>query len=237
MICLVLCQKQEIQDQISKMQQDLKTKHEQELSSFLETQKGSVSNEPDMDGNDEPKKSRQQKRKEKKAMQMRQAYQDAKEEAGQSVNYKQLEESDISNQLKGLSLKIKEIPADGHCMYSAIADQLGQDHTFKEIRSLAASYMRDHPDDFLPFMTNDHGEMLSPTEFKDYCEKIESTAEWGGQIELQAISKSLNRAILVVQMGSSVLKIGEEYTEKPPICLSYHRHAYGLGEHYNSLTK
>ena len=230
------------------MQQELKAKHEQELAQFLkESHKESdledepnrlENDDPNRLENDEPKKgNRQKKRKEKKAQQMRQAYEEAKDEAGQSVNYKQLEELDILKQLEGLSLKIKEIPADGHCMYSAIAHQLGQDYTFKEIRSLAAGYMRDHPNDFIPFMINDSGDMLSSKEFEDYCEKIESSAEWGGQIELQAVSKHLNRAIHIVQMGSPILKIGEDHVQKPPICLSYHRHAYGLGEHYNSLMK
>ena len=120
-------------------------------------------------------------------------------------------------------------------MYSAIAHQLGQDFTFKGIRSLAANYLRNHSSDFMPFMMGDSGEMPSMEEFIDYCQKVEFTAEWGGQIELQAISNSLKRAIHIVQMGSSMLKIGEEFNDKPPILLSYHRHAYGLGEHYNSL--
>lgn len=91
-------------------------KHDAELQSFnnftsdqdLETSL----NEPEIltVTNDEPKKgNRQQKRKEKKAMQMRQAYQEAKEEAGQSVNYKEIEESDILEQLKELCLNIKEV--------------------------------------------------------------------------------------------------------------------------------
>lgn len=84
---------------------------------------------------------------------------------------------------------------------------------------------------------SESNETLSSSDFLDYCSKIESSAEWGGQIELQAISKSLKRAIHVVQMGSKVIIIGEEFVESPPIFLSYHRYAYGLGEHYNSLTK
>ena len=86
-------------------------------------------------------------------------------------------------------------------------------------------------------MMNDQGNVLSAQEFNDYCQRVESSAEWGGQIELQAISKALKRSIHVIQMGTSILKIGEAFSDEQPLFLSYHRHAYGLGEHYNSLIR
>ena len=95
------------------MQQDLKMEHDNQIRSFHETQLNQNLDDPknaDIINNDEPKKgNRQQKRKEKKALQMQQAYEEAKEEADQSVDYKQLEESDILNQLNRLDLKIKEV--------------------------------------------------------------------------------------------------------------------------------
>ena len=50
--------------------------------------------------------------------------------------------------------------ADGHCLYRAVGDQLGS-HTngaaeandLWAIRAKAAAYMRAHPDQFVPFMT------------------------------------------------------------------------------------
>jgi OTU domain-containing protein 6 len=44
--------------------------------------------------------------------------------------------------------------------------------------------------------------------------------------------------IFIYQAGSPVLKLGEQYVGvRPEVRLSYHRHAYGLGEHYNSLLE
>lgn len=41
--------------------------------------------------------------------------------------------------------------------------------------------------------------------------------------------------IEVIQANSPQLIIGEEYKDGPLITLTYHRHMYGLGEHYNSV--
>ena len=39
----------------------------------------------------------------------------------------------------------------------------------------------------------------------------------------------------VVQAEGPPMVLGEQFAQKPLI-LTYHRHAYGLGEHYNSVT-
>ena len=57
---------------------------------------------------------------------------------------------------------------------------------------------------------------------------------WGGQFEIQALSQALERPIHILQTGSPLLIIGQEFTTEP-VFLSYHKHAYVLGEHYNSL--
>lgn len=57
---------------------------------------------------------------------------------------------------------------------------------------------------------------------------------WAGQFEIQALAQSLQRPIHIIQVGSPVLILGEEF-DQPPLLISYHKHAYALGEHYNSL--
>jgi hypothetical protein len=43
---------------------------------------------------------------------------------------------------------------DGHCMYRAIEHQLGPGHeTYLELRAAAAGYIRMHPEDFIPYLT------------------------------------------------------------------------------------
>lgn len=78
---------------------------------------------------------------------------------------------------------------------------------------------------------------LFPTEeFGKYCDDIVNTAAWGGQLELRALSHILRTPIEIIQADSPPIVVGEEYPENPLI-LVYMRHAYGLGEHYNSVTR
>lgn len=53
--------------------------------------------------------------------------------------------------------------------------------------------MREHQDDFLPFLASVDGEdmpgatddgIMTPEQYKEYCHRVESTAEWGGEPEV-----------------------------------------------------
>jgi OTU domain-containing protein 6 len=73
-------------------------------------------------------------------------------------------------------------------------------------------------------------------------------AEWGGHIEIQAISASLRKAIFVYSADAPTIKMGEQFldingddttgygTSLSPLRLTYHKHYYALGEHYNSAV-
>ena len=61
-----------------------------------------------------------------------------------------------------------------------------------------------------------------------------STPEWGGQVELLALSSILKRPIEVIQAEGAPVVVGEHFSSSR-LLLTYHRHAYGLGEHYNSV--
>jgi len=125
-------------------------------------------------------------------------------------------------------------------MYRAIEDQLKEQNgvlTVAALRCQTANYMQSHVEDFLPFLTNPNtGEMYTPEEFGKYCDDIVNTAAWGGQLELRALSHILQTPIEIIQADSPPIVVGEEYPEDPLI-LVYMRHAYGLGEHYNSVTR
>ncbi|XP_008825846.2 deubiquitinase OTUD6B isoform X5 [Nannospalax galili] len=142
--------------------------------------------------------------------------------------------------LAARELEIKQIPSDGHCMYRALEDQLRDQDcalTVPALRKQTADYMQSHAEDFLPFLTNPStGDMYTPEEFGKYCEDIVNTAAWGGQLELRALSHILQTPIEILQADSPPIIVGEEYP-KNPLILVYMRHAYGLGEHYNSVTR
>ena len=63
---------------------------------------------------------------------------------------------------------------------------------------------------------------------------MERTATWGGQLELGALAHALRRPIRVYSAHLPEVAMGEEYAGEP-LRVAYLQHAYGLGEHYNSV--
>ncbi|KAJ3037822.1 OTU domain-containing protein 6A [Rhizophlyctis rosea] len=234
--------KKEVTTQIALMEAELAQRHEAELAA---AQEGALSNAPavvmevlteDIDAAtaavenvslDTPaveqggkkKPNRQKLRKERKAQQFEEMRRQAAEEAGNMENMKEVEDAAIAQLLEPLSLAIQPIAPDGHCMYNAIAHQLSYkastQKSYKELRHIAAEYMRTNPDDFLPFLVNNEGDMMNEAEYADYCDRVEETALWGGQYEQQALSRALNRPIHIIQMGSPILKVGEDLPGEP----------------------
>jgi OTU domain-containing protein 6 len=126
--------------------------------------------------------------------------------------------------------------------HRAVADQLvlhgasDAPHDFNALRAVAASYMRSHPEEFCPFL----GLELGDSEFDAYCDKVASptAAEWGGQLELKALCAALQQPILVYSADAPVLRMSEQSVpaDAAPLRVTFHRHYYSLGEHYNSVT-
>ena len=128
----------------------------------------------------------------------------------------------ISRKLVDVNRRIKDVAADGHCLYRAIADQ--SDSTYTEVRKTCAAFMEAHADDFAPFIEDES--------FGDHCAKVRSSAEWGGQPEVLALARALDRPIVVYSRDSEPLRMGESDGEE--LVVTYHRDYYALGEHYNS---
>ncbi|KAI7900586.1 uncharacterized protein BX663DRAFT_544751 [Cokeromyces recurvatus] len=173
---------------------------------------------------------------EKRNAEMERLRLEAEAEAMNQVDMATVETKAIQERILPLNLSIKPISADGHCLYNAFADQLkmryNQNVDYKELRRSAAEYMRHHQDDFVPFLYLEDG-----TDFNKYCDDIENTACWGGQLEILALAKSKSVPVDIIQYDGPIIKICEdEYPEKPPIKLAYHKHLYSLGAHYNSLA-
>ncbi len=72
--------------------------------------------------------------------------------------------------------------------------------------------------------------------FVSYVDQVENTKTWGGQLELRALARLLRRRIEVVQAEGPAVILGEEF-DQDAFVLTYHRHMYGLGEHYNSTDR
>ena len=120
---------------------------------------------------------------------------------------------------KKLNLKEVEITPRRHCLYSAIAKQLDesglglrpdpsrivlspstqsridtvaspQHDGYRAVRAVTADFIAEHKEDFEAFMEEP---------IDSYTRKIKFTAEWGGQLELQAIARAYGVEINVVQ--------------------------------------
>ncbi|XP_069477444.1 deubiquitinase OTUD6B isoform X2 [Ambystoma mexicanum] len=191
--------------------------------------------------NQPPRITKAQKRRDKKAaLEKERNKRIAEAEIENLSGARHLESQQLSVLLAARNLKIKQIASDGHCMYRAVEDQVkpqGNGWTVSSLRIQTAEYMRKHVSDFLPFSTNPNtGDMYTPDAFEKYCDDIVNTPAWGGQLEQRALSHVLQTPIEVIQADSAPIVVGEEYSNEP-IILVYMRHAYGLGEHYNSVEK
>lgn len=202
--------------------------------------------EPAKSEDAEPRKrNRQKDRLARRAAEQEAAALEAEKEAAKLPNWKRQERTAMLKAFKENGLTEKEISADGHCMFSAVADQLQEvgiplqeggeaivdaRERYKVIRDVAARYIEGHPDDFAGFLDEP---------LDTYASKIRNTAEWGGQVELIALSKSYNVEICVIQDGrvDHFEHASGASKEDEKIWLAYYRHGYGLGEHYNSLRK
>ncbi|PGH08425.1 hypothetical protein GX51_01252 [Blastomyces parvus] len=199
---------------------------------------------------DTPKKkpNRQKARLARRAAEQEAEAARAAEEAANQTDLRGNERKNMDAVFSRLKLKEKEIRPDGHCLYAAVATQLGDkgiplsaspptkesagpSYGYKIVRDTTASYITNHPDDFAPFIEEP---------LPDYVHKIRATAEWGGQLELQAISQAYNVHVNVVQGDGRIEKFEPQNNDKEDdktIWLAYYRHTYGLGEHYNALEK
>ncbi|KAF5202923.1 Deubiquitinase otud6b [Thalictrum thalictroides] len=256
--------KKQVEDEISKLSSKLSEKHAEELAS-LGYCNSNGNEKKDLDvlvkaivgvsvnsQGDSSKSSKSVKRRDKRAQQEAAREQRIQEEQSNMVSDGMIENEKLERKLEPLGLVVREIKPDGHCLYRAIEDQLAvfsggsSPYSFLQLRKMVASYMREHQSDFLPFFLSENNisvdsDNASAEIFEDYCREVESTAAWGGQLELGALTHCLKKHIVVLSGSFPDVEMGKEYkvddrnSTNASIMLSYHKHAFGLGEHYNSV--
>jgi len=128
-------------------------------------------------------------------------------------------------QLRPLSLGIRNPASDGNCFFRAIADQLrGRESQHKSIREEIVTYMKLHSDDFAPFYVGD---------FNAYLRKMAKNGVWGGNMELTAASKRYEVDIVVHNLDAARMEILYQLGRpKRTIHLSYHNE-----RHYASVRR
>jgi len=165
-------------------------------------------------------------------------------EAGPSARAVEL--AQLQQQLAKLAprLKVSEVAADGNCLYRAVGDQLRRvrpdlhswtrppEFAHQEVRQLCAAALRRGEDGYSPF-----AELAEGEDFAGYCGRVENSADWGGELELRALADALQTRILVHRAGEpEPLALGPKGLSGMPLQVTYHRHYYTLGEHYNSTV-
>ena len=260
-----------VNDECAEMERRLADKHEEEVAALRGTggQESDGEDEQQADKEDrvkdlaeavsevkieepasQPQQQGKKRNRQKERLARRQAEQlaaaeAAEHEAGNMVDHRAVEREAMASTFEANSLVEREIRPDGHCLFSAVADQLEQRGIplrsapgagdegpgYKTVRRAAASWIEGHGDDFAPFLEEDLG---------SYVARMRDTAEWGGHLELLALARAYNLEINVVRNGPTE-KIqgggdgGGRKGDVEKIWLAYYRHGYGLGEHYNSL--
>ncbi|KAI9750787.1 MAG: hypothetical protein M4579_006308 [Chaenotheca gracillima] len=200
------------------------------------------------------KPNRQKARLARRAAEQEALVAEAAQEAANLPDLREQERATITKMLDREGLRERVIRPDGHCLYSAVADQLSRSgkglkpqiavnvakstgdkdtqEGYRIVRGIAADYISQHPDDFVPFLEEP---------LDDYTNRIRETAEWGGHLELLALAKAYDVDINVLQGDGRVEKIQSKSEndgrDLKQMWLAYYRHHFGLGEHYNSLYK
>lgn len=200
------------------------------------------------------KRNRQKERLARRAAEQEAAAARAEEEASSMTNHRAIENAYMRRKMEAEGLVEQDIDPDGHCLFSAVADQLqtqlsmpltaglakeggspgegegegkAKEPAYKTVRKVAAAFMAEHEDDFAPFV-------FEEPDFGAYVARMRDTAAWGGEPELMALARAYGVGIRVVQDGRTE-EIGEGGGKL--VWLAYYRHGYGLGEHYNSLRR
>lgn len=141
-------------------------------------------------------------------------------------------------------LRIMEVAADGNCLYRSIGDQLkrvrpdllkknsSREQDYEKVRAICAASLRTRMDDYAPFAELNAGE-----DYTSYCNRVENSADWGGELELRALADELRVRILVHRADANEpLAMGEAGGDGAPLHVAFHQHYYALGEHYNSVV-
>ena len=131
----------------------------------------------------------------------------------------------FKEQLQRYGLKVKEMGADGNCMFRALSDQLtGSEESHVQYRAECADYIEENKELYKFFIEDDES-------IEDYIAWIRNDARWGGQLEMNALAQIHRFNVVVHQVDNPGM--AQEFFPwgtVPTLHVSYH-----MGEHYNSV--
>jgi len=137
--------------------------------------------------------------------------------------------SGLNTQLGILGLTLKQIPGDGNCLFRALGDQLhgnSDDHLIH--RTQVVCYMRQHRDDFEPFVEDD-------LTFDQHLSSLAENGTFAGNDSIVAFARKHNLTVVIHQLNKPLWQIHGGPGGSPgnsEVHISYHN-----GDHYNSVRR
>ena len=128
--------------------------------------------------------------------------------------------------LEKLGYFIREVGGDGNCLFRSVSDQMdNNEQNYKMYRDICIDYMSKNQDEFAPFIEDDET-------YDKYLERMGEDGEWGGNLEIYALSKALNANFYIYIHKHPMYIVNNFEKPKKNILMTYHE-----GKHYNSLRK
>ncbi|KAM7537610.1 hypothetical protein Aperf_G00000064089 [Anoplocephala perfoliata] len=140
--------------------------------------------------------------------------------------------SKFNRQLNTLGLRLRSVPRDGNCLFSAFADQLtgrAQDHV--RLRQQAVDYLRKHRREIRPF--------LGDTSYSVMLSELAELGTFGDHLSLVALARAKHVDIIVHRLGESPSLVARGCPDinscttpsHPQVHLAFHEDE----EHYSSV--
>lgn len=144
--------------------------------------------------------------------------------------YSNNEEDDciqLDNQLLELNLSLKLIPGDGNCLFRALGDQLdGNSEDHMKYRQEVVQFMKDHRDDFEPFVEDD-------ISFDQHLQNLSNVGTFGGNDSIVAFARLYDLTVVIHQLNKPLWQVFSEGGNRgKELHISYHN-----GDHYNSVRR
>ena len=154
---------------------------------------------------------------------------------------KEIEDEAMRRALKALDLDLTKWEP----VVTEQVDEMKEESRYGEVRTMCKDEMLKNREEYEAFV-----EMEEAGSYEKYCEKVGSTAEWGGHVEMLAIARALRRNVEVfeVRPGGEVEKMvvecvgsgveGEEGKggSSFPLRVAFMKESYTLGEHYDAVV-
>ncbi|CAG5124186.1 unnamed protein product, partial [Candidula unifasciata] len=132
-------------------------------------------------------------------------------------------------QLARMGLQLRDIPADGNCLFRALGDQLeGHCRNHFKHRAEVVNYIKSHRHDFEPFVEDD-------VSFDEHVKALQKLGTHAGNDAIVAFAKLHNVNVVIHQLRGRPILIQGPMTSTesvPQLHLAYHN-----GQHYSSVRR